>query len=194
MERAGRTTAMTVISTVPWWWALWLHLFWALAGLGRRLRVGRRKKGQRLLSVASVVFAHWSLLERIPPGRPRRASRRFPHRWSYLVFISNFNGTRDLYLEVFSVAILWKMRALWRGGYGIPDPLPISRFQEYAREQDIPAAHYYCAYPDASTKIIGAALELRDRFQAFAPAAATLEPERFEVEYGQFLREVQGSL
>lgn len=186
---------MTVVSTVPWWWAMWLHFFWWLAGVGRRLKPGGKgKKGQRLLSVASVVFAHWAVIERMPPGRPRRASKRFPHRWGYLIFISNFNGTRDLYLEVFSVAILWKMRMLWRGGYGIPDPLPVSRFQEYARREDIPPAHYYCAYPDASTKIIGAGLELRKRIDAFGPRVADLEPEQFEAEYKKFLAEAHSLL
>src|ERR671932_522043 len=98
MQRVGRTTAMTVISTVPWWWARWLHLYWRLALLGRKLKpLHRGKKGQRLLSVASIVFAHWSLLERTPPGRKRKASKRFPHRWSFLIFQSNFNGSRDLY-------------------------------------------------------------------------------------------------
>jgi hypothetical protein len=181
---------MTVISTVPWWWARWLHLYWWLAATGRKLKAGRGgKKGQRLLSVASIVFAHWSLIERNPPGRSRRASKRFPRRSAYLVFQSNFNGTRELYLEVFSVAVLWKMRALWWGAHGVPDLLPVSRFASYAAKEDVPVAHYYCAYPEGSTKIIGGALELTKRFDAFAPAAATLEPDRFALEYGGFLEQ-----
>lgn len=186
---------MTVVSTVPWWWAVWLHLFWKLAELGRKLKPGGKgKKGQRLMSVASVVFAHWAVVERMPPGRARRASKRFPHRWCFLIFNSNFNGGRDLYLEVFSVAILWKMRALWKGGYGIPDPLPVSRFQEYARREDIAPVHYYCAYPEASTKIIGAALGLRKRVDSLTPTVAALEPAAFEAEYNKLLKEAHSLL
>jgi hypothetical protein len=189
MQRAGRTTAMTVISTVPRWWARWLHVYWWLAALGRRLKRGRGgKKGQRLLSVASIVFAHWSLLERMPPGRDRPASRRL--QWPYLIFQSNFNGSRALYLEVFSVAVLWKMRALWWRAYGVPDLKPIGRFEKYADAEDIEPVHFYCAYPDASTKIIGAALELREPFEAFARTATELDPDRFQTEYGNFIRQV----
>ena len=188
MDRVGRTTAMTVVSTVPWWWVWWLHVFWAYANLRRNLAPRRSKKSQRMLSVASILFAHWSVLTRTPPGRSRRASKRFPHRWSYLIFQSNFNGTRDLYLEVFSVAVLWRMRAIWRGAYGAPDLLPLTRFQEYVATQDIAPSHYYCAYPEASTKIVAAALDLQKEFDGFASRSADLEAPEFKQAYDEFLK------
>ena len=186
---------MTVVSTVPWWWALWLRFNWArgrVTRILRRLLRLRGRKGRRFLALASINFAHWSLLSRVPPGGPRRARRRLSRRYSCLIFQSNFNGTRDLYLEVFSVAVLWQMRMLWWGANGVPDMLPISRFQEYARHHDIEPAHYYCAYPEGTVKTIGAALEARERFEDFAHKARELDDATtFAAEYDKFLRRVE---
>jgi hypothetical protein len=185
---------MTVVSTVPWWWALWLRFNWRRTLLSRRLRIGS-KKAKRLRALASIVFARWSLLDRMPPGRARRAGRRMPHRYSFLIFQSNFNGSRDLYLEVFAVAFLWKIRALWWGAYGVPDLLPLSRFLSYAADKDIEPAHYYCAYPEGTVKTIGAAMELRGHHEEFARKARALEgPEQFADEYRKFLARVKGLL
>jgi hypothetical protein len=191
MEQVGRTRAMTVVSTTPRWWAWWLRFNWTRARLMRPLRPRRRsRRSKRVLALASITFAHWSLLDRLPPGRPRRASRRFPRGLSYLVFQSNFNGTRDLYLETFSVVVRWKMRLLWAGCCGVPDLIPISRYQAFAKQQDIAPVYYYSAYPEETTKTIGAALELRERFEAFAPRVESLSAERFAAEYDEFVTRV----
>ena len=39
--------------------------------------------------------------------------------------------------------------------------------------------HYYCAYPEASTRMVKGALEVRERFERLVEDSARLEPEAF---------------
>ena len=181
MGGQGRTTPLTVILPVPRWWALWLRLMWARARLMQRLRRGRPNP---LAKLASISFAHWALTRRPPPG-DERANRRLP-RW-YLVFQTNFGGRMDPYLETFCFAIPWIMRGLWWGIYRTPGIRPVGRFQRYVADVDRPAAHYYCAYPDASPRMVTSALGIRRRFDDLVQRAAGLDPEEFEAEYRSLL-------
>ena len=151
MGGRARSTPLTVVLPVRRSWALWLRAMWARSRVMRRL-TGRPPLGS--LALASIGFAHWALLERMPANAP--GGRRLPY--SYLVFQSNFAGTRDAYIETFCFVIPWIMRGLWTGIYGTPSVRPVGRFQRYVEEADIPPAHYWSAYPEASTAMILAAL------------------------------------
>lgn len=191
MDTAGRSTAITVISAVPRWWALWLRTN------GRRTSRRRRLKGpsrtERALSRLSfITFAHWSLFDRVPQsartGTPKRLAQ------PYLLFQSNFNGGAAEYVEAFSLVVPWGMRAIWAGAHGVPDPLPIRRFERHIEAHKLPCAHYYCAYPEASARMVCSALELRREFDDFSREAATLEPKPFAAAYARFLTRVQALL
>lgn len=186
MERVGRTTAITVITPVPGWWRAWLWLSWTYAAVRRRLRrpPRRRKRGQLLF----IHFARWSVFSRVPSG-VGRSGRRLPH--AYLLFQSNFNGGAKEYVEAFSLVAKWRMRMLWGGAYGVPDPIPVTPFERYILDNAVPTAHYYGAYPEASTKMILGCLELERRLQAFSTRTAQLEPAAFRAEYDRFLVDVQ---
>ena len=54
--------------------------------------------------------------------------------------------------------------------------------------------HYYCAYPEASTRMVKGALELRERFERLVADSARLEPEEFQAAYERFLTESQAHL
>ena len=54
--------------------------------------------------------------------------------------------------------------------------------------------HYYCAYPEASTRMVKGALEVRDAFQKLVADSARLEPEEFAAAYERFLTESQAHL
>ena len=55
------------------------------------------------------------------------------------------------------------------GNYGFPGIKPATGFKDYAREHEVESAHYYCAYPDATTTDVLSALELARAAEAFAP-------------------------
>ena len=148
METIGRWTAITVITPMPGWWDALLRM--NFRRLERRRRRGRRSKIMSDLERLSFIsFAHWSPV-RLPSGR-------------YLVFQSNFNGAAKQYVEAFARIVTWGMRGLWWGAIGVPGPLPVAAFEAYIMDQRLPVDHYYCAYPEASTKMVLAALELRER-------------------------------
>jgi hypothetical protein len=53
---------------------------------------------------------------------------------------------------------------------------------------------YYCAYPQASTRMVRSALEVRERFGALAREAERLTPEEFKAAYERFLVDAQAHL
>jgi hypothetical protein len=189
MNMVGRTTAMTVISAFPRWQATRLEYHWALANFLRR-RNRPTAAVTALTELSFIHFAHWSLFK--PPSQGARTKRRRPYR--YLLFESNFNGGKGQYIEAFSLVIPGAMHTIWGGAYGVPPPNPTKPFLGYIEEKEIPVAHYYCAYPEASTKMVRAALELKKRFDAFEQDTAGLGAELFATRYREFLTDVQGLL
>jgi hypothetical protein len=86
------------------------------------------------------------------------------------------------------------MRGLWGGAYGVPDPSRLLDFARYIEDHWIPAEHYYCAYPQASTQMILASLDLQERFEKFAARAEELPADAFEPEFRRFVASVQREL
>ena len=54
--------------------------------------------------------------------------------------------------------------------------------------------HYYCAYPEASTRMVKGALEVRERFDRLVEDSERLSPEAFQAAYERFLTESQAHL
>lgn len=174
MDSAGRTTAITVISAVPRWWGWWLRFTFARVRLMRRLR-GPSRIDAALDRLSFIHFAHWAIFRR----------RGLPH--PYLLFQSNFNGGAQEYIEAFSVAVRTGMRALWGGAYRVPPPTPVEPFYRYILAERVPTAHYWSAYPHASTTMIRSALRVKAEHDRLAARAADLDGESFAREYRAFL-------
>ena len=86
---AGRAHPVTILSPVRRWWAWWLRIMWPAARAQQR--IGRRHGSSGLSKRLPVIhFAHWALVERLPPAAPGGATR--PLRPPYVLFQSNFNG------------------------------------------------------------------------------------------------------
>lgn len=187
-DTAGRSTAIAVVTPARRWWAAWLKTeFVLVAALKRVLRQKGPSRPVRQLSF--ITFAHWALVERVPSGGRSRGSRKLPH--PYIVFQSNFNGASAEYFEAFARGLKWRMRSLWKGAYGVPDPTELDRFAGYIHENWVPAEHYYCAYPSASTKMVLGALEVRSRFDEFAARYEQIDPAAFRDEFEAFVAGVQ---
>lgn len=190
-DTLGRWTAITVITPIPWWWAVWLRFNFWRAGLSRRLK-GPSRTERDLATLSFIGFAHWGVVARVPARAGFLRSRRLRPRC--LVFQSNFNGFAAEYIEAFSRILATGMRAIWGGGYGVPGPLPVGPFQEHILRHKLPVGNYYAAYPDSSTKMVLAALEVRRRHEDFQQRVAGMGPTEFGAAYDQLLCDVQGLL
>jgi hypothetical protein len=174
VETVGRWTAITVITPMPRWWDATLRANFSRL---KRRRARRSRSMSDLKRLSFISFAHWSPV-RLPSGR-------------YLVFQSNFNGAAKQYVEAFARIVTWGMRGLWWGAIGVPGPLPVAPFEAYIMDQRLPVDHYYCAYPEASTKMVLAALELRERHASLQRRLPALDDAAFAAAVRAFLADNQ---
>jgi len=150
-NRAGRATALTTLTPLPRFWSPALKLL---------LRIKTRQGPDKTLRRLSFIHAaYWVVIDRFP-------LQRRPSRYSYLLFISNFNGSWFDYIDVFSTAVPEKMALLWGSSYGYPGARPPRAFTAHIRANDRPLEHYYSAYPGATTTEIASALRVHERFTA----------------------------
>jgi hypothetical protein len=179
-NRAGRATGLTTLTPLPRLWAAPLKLL-----LRVKTRLGPDKTLRRL---SFIHVAYWVLIDRFPLEQRRS-------RYSYLLFISNFNGSWFDYIDVFSTAVPQKMALIWGTSYGYPGARPPRAFTQHIRANDRPLEHYYSAYPGATTTEIASALRVHRRFQTdVAPAAAGGDPADLARAWHGFLRATQRDL
>ncbi len=183
-NRAGRATALTVLSPIKPGWPVFLRLrFWIVG------RFPALTKDLRKLSF--IHFAYWAIVGKFPYNGPPQREDRFHYK--YLLFESNFNGMWDEYIDAFSAVLPDRMKRIWGSSYGFPGPVPVGPFKDYIRNNEFEASHYYSAYPQASATMIKGSLALQRRFSAFAKQAQddTLTPEEFKAAYDALLTDVQ---
>lgn len=180
----GRTRALTVLSPLPRFWTL------PLRGL---LRIKRRQGPDPVLQRLSFIHvAHWVVLSSFP-GQPR--DRR--SRYTYLLFVSNFNGSWRDYIDAFSTAIPGRMALLWGSSYGFPGATPPRPFVAYIERNQLAPDHFYAAYPEASATEVASALRVHRRFtDQVEPVAddAALDDAGFEAAWTAFLTDAQRDL
>jgi hypothetical protein len=170
--------------------------------LGKRL-------GAPLERLSFIYFARWTLLREPaadaepslgPPNfgasRPGETSGGFGLRGrrrtrTYLLFESNFTGRWDQYIDAFAYVLGSRMSLIWGGAYGFPGPRPAEPFKRYIRRNELPAAHFYSSYPEATTTTILHALRLDRELDAFIDDASDLQPREFAALYRRFERDVQ---
>jgi hypothetical protein len=171
----GQAIAITVFSTVKWWGRVWLPLVFFVA------RTFPRTRGT-LGKLSFIHFARWTLVK-----KPRQ-------RHAHLFFESNFNGGWEEYIDAFSHVLERGMKFFWGSSYGFPQPLPTAPFKEYIRRNEYDASHFYSAYPEATTTMVAAALELDRKLEAFKQRTRGMAPEQFAAAWREFLTDVQGLL
>jgi hypothetical protein len=163
----------------PQYWLQWVSLF---------------QDQKRLVELSFIHFARWVIVpHRAWPRLDHTQPRDVPH-YDYMLFISNFNGTWEQYIDAFSDTIPGGMNLIWRWSEKYPGAQPISPFLTYIRRVQYETDYYYSAYPGASANDVKCALQLWDSYRAFAPKAATMGPEAFAAAYGRFLASVQRCL
>ena len=176
-DSVGRVTAVTILSPVRRLWMAWLRLTWPAAD---RWPVVSRLVKRPLYRLGFIDVAHWVLVGTVTPPQ--------------LLFMSNFNDDPLAYVDAFSFVVPGRIRGMWTGAYGFPGPLPVARFESFIEEKWIPTSHLYCAYPEASARMVVDALAVRDAHEALAQRVAGLSDGELAEAYHRFLAEVAGRL
>ena len=184
----GVARALTTMAPMkPWKVVLLRVAFW----LRRNVPPYRALKARPLLRLSFIHFARWSLVRELPGDEDVPAQ---PLRSTYLYFESNFNGGFDQYIDAFSYVIPRLMNGIWRGAYGFPGPAPATPFKAYIERHDYPAAHFYSAYPEATTTQVVAALALEARFRELCEQTRDEPASEFTERWRDFLRDAQAWL
>lgn len=182
---AGKAYAMNVLTPMrPW--RTWINtfLFMVARGLPEKL--------SGLLGLSIIHFARWVMIRRADwpdLGQPPADLRN-----DYMLFISNFNGTWDQYIDAFSDGLPNGLDLFWYSSIKYPRSIPITPFKNYIRANQIDTDYYYNATPGAAQRDIKAALRVRDALVALAERHASLSPDAFAEAYRRKLVEVQNDL
>ena len=185
----GKAYGMNALTPMPWWTTPLLRIVFWLAGHGFP-----PKTQQNFLALTFIHFARWTIVRRdqfphLAPSQPREKLA-----YAYLLFISNFNGSWDQYIEAFSLTIPEGMSNIWRFSKGFPGPRPIGPFVAYIHRQQVDTDYYYAAYPGASAKDILGARHLQDALTTLAAGAERQSPEAFLSAFRDTLAVVQQDL
>jgi len=182
---AGKAYGMNVITPMKPRWT-WLNrlLFMVARALPATL--------SGLLGLSLIHFARWVIVKRDQwpqgdRGKPRLAN-------DYMLFVSNFNGTWDQYIDAFSDGIPSGLDLFWYCAIGYPHSIPITPFKNYIRHNQIDTDYYYNATPGSAQRDIKAALRVRAALMALAAQHKSLPPEAFAAAYSRTLVGVQNDL
>jgi hypothetical protein len=176
---AGLSRALTTLSPLPRRWS------WLVRGA---LRFKRSQGPDPMLQRLSFIHvAHWVVLDRLPGERSRS-------RYTYLLFMSNFNGSWREYIDAFSIAIPARMALLWGTAYGFPGAVPPLPFVRYIERNQLTPHHYYSAYPEATATEVASALRVRERYERDVAPARPGDDAAFARAWRGFVDAVQRDL
>lgn len=182
---AGKAYGMNVITPMrPW--KTWINRLIFMVGRTQPQQLGG------LLGLSIIHFARWVLIKRkqwpdLGQGRPKLNN-------DYMLFVSNFNGTWDQYIDAFSDGIPNGLDLFWYSSTKYPGSIPITPFKKYIRANQVDTDYYYNSTPGAAQRDIKAALRLWAVLDRLASQHAELPPPAFAEAYRAALTEVQNDL
>ena len=171
----GRMTGLTLFTPIRPQWV------WLLRGglpLTRHLPVMAR----HILQFNFIKFVRWTI---VPGLQGERLN------YQYLYFESNFDGPWQHYIDAFAYVIPLDIRVTWGRGPGFPAPPPAEPLKAWIAMNSMEGGTYYCAHPDASTRMVNNALAVRDRLAELDP---NLPPDEFKAAWERFLTDAQAHL
>ena len=164
-----RATPLTVLSPIPWWWALWIRISWPFA---RRIPL----VAAPLRRLSFIHFARWALM----PGKRR------------LLFLTSFDGSDIQYIEAFVRVVPRRISGLYKGATGFPGPRRFATVDRYIVDHSHHVDHFWMAYPDASTTMVGQALDLAELYEASKHRLhGAKDAEAFSREWRRFVTAAQ---
>jgi hypothetical protein len=178
-NRIGRMTGLTLFSPVR---SQWLGVakfgFW----LGKFVPLAQK----HILQFDFIHFVRWTHVRQLPDGQKLN--------YTYLFFESNFDGPWQHYIDAFAYVIPKDIRFVWGRGINFPAPPPAEPLKAWIAFNSMEGGTYYCAYPQASTRMCKGALEVKPKLDALAKRAASMSPEEFKAAYDKFLTDVQAHI
>lgn len=182
---AGKAYGMNVITPMPPWKTWVNRLIFMIARVSPSQLSG-------LLGLSIIHFARWVIIKRkewpdLGQGRPSLQN-------DYMLFVSNFNGTWDQYIDAFSDGIPSGLDLFWYSSIKYPGSIPITPFKNYIRANQIDCDYYYNATPGSAQRDIKAALRLWQELDQLTQAHRSMEPEAFAKAYTAALVRLQNDL
>ena len=157
---AGKAYAMNVITPMPRW-CTWIQTaLFMIARITPQTLSG-------LLGLKLIHFARWVIIRRNQWPDPAGNGAQTLDK-DYMLFLSNFNGTWDQYIDAFADGIPQGLDLFWYASTKYPHSIPISTFKSYITANQIQTNYYYNATPGAAQRDIKAALRVRRELLALA--------------------------
>ncbi|WP_342152795.1 hypothetical protein [Methylorubrum sp. SB2] len=170
---AGKAYGMNVVTPMrPW--TTWINQF--LFMVARCMP--DFLKG--LLGLSLIHFARWVMIRRdqwpdLGQGKPQLAN-------DYMLFVSNFNGTWDQYIDAFSDGIPNGLDLFWYSSIKYPHSIPVTPFKDYIQDNQFDTSYYYNATPGSAQRDVKAALRVAQGLRRLSVAHAE-GPEAFAKAY-----------
>jgi hypothetical protein len=171
-------TGLTLFTPIRRQWVWLLRVGFPVS---RRLPFMRR----HILQFNFIKFVRWTIVRTLDGERLH---------YPYLFFESNFDGPWQHYIDAFAYVIPKDIRLTWGRGPGFPAPPPSEPLKAWIARNSMEGGHYYCAYPEASTRMVKGALAVRERFERLVADSERLGPEAFQEAYERFLTQSQAHL
>lgn len=146
-----------------------------------------------LLNLSIIHFARWVIIPRDRWPSPETGARHVQANDSML-FVSNFNGTWDQYIDSFSDGIPNGLDLFWYSSTSYPGSIPITAFKNYIRHNQIDTDYYYNATPGSAQRDIKSALRIWAGIDVLAKALTDLDAEAFAVLYARVTQALQNNL
>jgi hypothetical protein len=182
---AGKAYAMNVITPMPRW----------LTPVQRIIFQASRcfpSALDSLLGLGLIHFARWVIVKRDQWPASRLGKPQL--NYDYMIFVSNFNGTWDQYIDAFSDGIPKGLDLSWYASHKFPQSIPITPFKQYIVYNQFDTNYYYNATPGAAQRDIKAALFLLGQIRALAASHPGQSPAEFAAAFRQTLVRVQNCL
>ena len=183
----GKAYEMNAITPMKSWKTPVLRGFFFILGAFPFLQAS-------LKNLSFIHFARWVIIrhDQFPHLSARQPLEDL--HYDYLIFLSNFNGTWNQYIDAFSAVLSSGLNAIWRWSEKFPGSVPVTPFKSYIAQVQFETDYYYNAYPRAATNDVKAALRLQSALNNFAKTSQTLSPAEFETAYLEFIAQVQADL
>lgn len=150
---AGKAYAMNVLTPMrPSRTWIQIFIFMAARALPATL--------SGLLGLKLIHFARWVIIKR--KQWPDLGQGPLKLRHDYMLFLSNFNGTWDQYIDAFADGIPAGLDLFWYTSIKYPHSIPVSVFKDYITANQITTNYYYNATPGSAQRDIKGALRVRE--------------------------------
>lgn len=186
---AGKAYAMNVVTPIKWYWRpVNKLLFWLLDNSPLRYRL----KG--LLTLSLIHYARWVIVKPSQFPRLDEAQPKEKLKYSYMFFLSNFNGNWDQYVDSFHSSIPDGLDRLWLKNVGYPKSSPLTPFNKYIKYNQVWTNYYYSAYPMASSNDVKSAKKVKSSVVTLSKQANSLSAEEFKRVYDSIMLDLQHDL